>query len=457
MMRMINFQRVVWVFIILPLSIAACGSKSGSTKATKPNIIFLLTDDQRFDALGCMGNSEIKTPRIDELASKGLVFTNYYNTTAICMASRATIMTGMYEFKTGCNFQHGPLTQDKFESSYPVLLREAGYRTGFAGKFGFGVVPGDTKSNSNWHSNDRMPMDKFDWWRGWPGQGKYETADNEFMEEYAEEYPHVTRALGTAAADFIRESGDQDKPFCLSVSFKAPHSPVRPDPEYDHVYEGKTFTKPCNYGVDAAVHLPDQSKSDRQFKKLGKRWVPKNYDEAMAQYYQLIYGVDVAVGMILDELKELGLDDNTIIIFTTDNGYFCGSHGFGGKVLPYEEGSRAPLIIFDPRSESAGKGKTCNALSGNIDMAPTILDMAGMQIPEQMDGASLVPLLQDPEMKVKENQLFIQAAVRRPADWHLIKWQAKRPLLRQIRLFPGQSNLIRIQMSSSFPCLQTNM
>ncbi|MCK4748503.1 MAG: sulfatase-like hydrolase/transferase, partial [Bacteroidales bacterium] len=361
MMRMINFQRVVWVFIILPLSIAACGSKSGSTKATKPNIIFLLTDDQRFDALGCMGNSEIKTPRIDELASKGLVFTNYYNTTAICMASRATIMTGMYEFKTGCNFQHGPLTQDKFESSYPVLLREAGYRTGFAGKFGFGVVPGDTKSNSNWHSHDRMPMDKFDWWRGWPGQGKYETADNEFMEEYAEEYPHVTRALGTAAADFIRESGDQDKPFCLSVSFKAPHSPVRPDPEYDHVYEGKTFTKPCNYGVDAAVHLPDQSKSDRQFKKLGKRWVPKNYDEAMAQYYQLIYGVDVAVGMILDELKELGLDDNTIIIFTTDNGYFCGSHGFGGKVLPYEEGSRAPLIIFDPRSESAGKGKTCNA------------------------------------------------------------------------------------------------
>ncbi len=409
MMRMINRSILNWALFFLSIFGIACGSEGEPSGTSKPNIIFLLTDDQRYDALGCMGNNEILTPRIDELAGRGLLFTNYYNTTAICMASRATIMTGMYEYKTGCNFQHGPLTQDKFESSYPVLLREAGYRTGFAGKFGFGVVPSDVISNSNWHSNDRMPMDQFDWWRGWPGQGKYATADNEFMAEYAERYPHVSGALGAAAVDFIRKSGDQGKPFCLSVSFKAPHSPVRPDPEYDDVYEGKTFTKPCNYGVEAADHLPEQSKTDRQFKKLWKRWAPGNYDEAIAQYYQLIYGVDVAVGMILDELKKLGIEDNTIIIFTSDNGYFCGSHGFGGKVLPYEEGSRAPLIIYDPRSKYAGEGKRSGALSGNIDMAPTILDLAGLKIPEHMDGVSLVPVLRKPDREVKEDQLFIQA------------------------------------------------
>jgi len=405
-MRQINQRWILQVWVLLVVVLAGCG---GPMESPPPNIIFLLTDDQRFDAMGCMGNSEILTPRIDEIASKGLVFTNYYNTTAICMASRATIMTGMYEFKTGCNFMHGPLTRDKFDQSYPVLLREAGYRTGFAGKFGFGVVPPGSKSNSNWHSRERMPMDQFDWWRGWPGQGKYKTADNEYVAEYAEEYPHVSGALGAAAVDFIRESSQTGQPFCLSVSFKAPHNPVSPDPAFDNVYAGNTFTKPCNYGIDASLHLPEQSKSDRQFKKLGKRWVPEKYDEALARYYQLIYGVDVAVGMILDELEALGLVKNTILIFTSDNGYFCGSHGFGGKVLPYEEGSRAPLIIYDPRSSSAGNGLRTHALTGNIDMAPTILEMAGLEVPDHMDGVSLVPLLQDPDTQVKEDQLFIQA------------------------------------------------
>jgi len=405
MMKMTNNIFLFCILLMVSGSMAGCKGSGDD----RPNIIFLLTDDQRFDALGCMGNSEILTPRIDELASRGVLFTNYYNTTAICMASRATIMTGMYEFKSGCNFQHGPLTQDKFESSYPVLLQKAGYRTGFAGKLGFAVVPAGSDANSSYHSNDRMPMEQFDWWRGWPGQGYYETAKNEFMLEYAEDFPHVSGALGAAAVDFLRQSKDGEQPFCLSVSFKAPHNPVRPDPEYDQVYADKSFTKPCNYGVESSDHLPEQSKTDRQFTRLGKRWYPDKYDESLADYYQLIYGVDVAVGMILDELEELDMEKNTIIIFTTDNGYFCGSHGFGGKVLPYEEGSRAPLIIYDPRSETAGKGERSAALSGNIDMAPTILEMAGVEVPAVMNGVSLTPLLMDPDQTVKEDQLIIQA------------------------------------------------
>ena len=148
---MMKMTSNIFLFCTLLAMSAGVTGCMGSGGENRPNIIFLLTDDQRFDALGCMGNSEIQTPRIDELASMGVLFTNYYNTTAICMASRASIMTGMYEFKSGCNFQHGPLTQDKFETSYPVLLQKAGYRTGFAGKLGFAVVPAGSDANSSYH------------------------------------------------------------------------------------------------------------------------------------------------------------------------------------------------------------------------------------------------------------------------------------------------------------------
>lgn len=399
-------MRVI-VFIVMLAGLLSCTEKKEMDK--KPNIIFLLTDDQRYNALGCMGNPDIQTPNIDGLAEEGLLFSNHYNTTAICMGSRATIMTGLYEFNSGCNFMHGPLKQEKFDDSYPVLLREAGYRTGFAGKFGFAVLQEGMKDNSSYHTMDRMPVDQFDWWRGWPGQGFYETEKNEYMVEYAAEYPHVSRALGAAASDFIRESSESEQPFCLSVSFKAPHSPVRPDPEYDDVYVGRDYKEPCNFGEAGAVHIPEQAKSDRQYKSLKDRWLGDEYDEAIAKYYQQIHGVDQAVGMIVKTLEETGAADNTIIIYTSDNGYFCGSHAFGGKVLPYEEGSRAPLIIYDPRSESAGKARRTESLTASIDIMPTILEMAGLEVPEHVDGVSLIPVIKDKNSVVKEDQLFIQA------------------------------------------------
>jgi len=398
--------RLVGIFI---LCFFACITRAGQitdSVSQRPNIIFLLTDDQRFDALGCMGNTQIETPEIDKLAAKGAIFMNHYNPTAICMGSRAVIMTGMYEHKTGCNFQHGPLSEDKFQLSYPVLIRQAGYFTGFAGKFGFAVTP-SPEDPSAYKTNNVMPMAEFDWWRGWPNQGSYTTAENEFMADLADEYPHVSGALGAAAIEFVDSAATQNKPFCLSLSFKAPHGPVNPDPNYNHVYAGKSFTPPGNYWKDGAEHLPRQAKLGRQYLDLGDHWKPESYNESLSRYYQLIYGVDVAVGMLMEKLEKEGLLDNTIIIYTTDNGYFCGSHAMGGKVLPYEEGSRAPLIICDPNSELAGK--VINPLTGNQDMAPTILDYAGVEIPENMDGVSLRPILNGEATSVKEHQMIIQA------------------------------------------------
>ncbi|MFC2080378.1 sulfatase [Bacteroidota bacterium] len=396
---------LIYSFLAMVLSTFACSNP----ELEKPNIIVLLTDDQRYNALGCMGNDEIQTPNIDRIAEDGLLFTNYYNTTAICMASRATIMTGLYEYKSGCNFSHGPLLQERFEMSYPMLLKEAGYKVGFAGKLGFAVLQPGMKENSSYHTMDRMPVDQFDWWRGWPGQGYYQTDKNEYMKEYAEEYPHVSAALGAAASDFIKEYSNAEEPFCLSVSFKAPHSPTSPDKRYDDVYKDVDFTEPCNFGEQGAEHLPPQAKTDRQYLRLKDKYLNGKYDGEIAKYYQLIYGVDQAVGMILAAIEEAGVAENTIILFTSDNGYFCGSHAFGGKVLPYEEGSRAPLLIYDPSSKSAGKKWKANTLAGNIDIAPTILDMAGLEAPAHMDGVSLKPVLEDPSKSMKEDQLFVQA------------------------------------------------
>lgn len=360
-----------------------------------PNIIYLMADDQNVGSVGCYGNTEVSTPNMDKIGQEGIIFTRHYNTTAICMASRASILTGMYEYKTGTNFDHGDMKPEVWNKSYPVLLREAGYFTAFAGKFGFEV------------EGQGLCEKDFDMWGGSPGQTVYATKDNKSMEKYAKDYPHSTLSYGAFGQDVIREAVNQDKPFCLSISFKAPHRPIQPDPKFDAVYAGKTFTKPANYGREAGEHMSEQSKQGRQYKRFHQWEYSTDYDGVMAKYYQLIYAIDVAVGMIWEELEKQGVAENTVIIYTSDNGFICGAHGYGSKVLPMEESSRAPLMIYDPRSPNAGKKLQCAALTGNIDFAPTILDLAGVSIPENMDGESLVPLLKNPNQDIHEQLAFI--------------------------------------------------
>ena len=225
------------------------------SEAQRPNIIFLLTDDQSTYSVGCYGNKDVQTPNMDRLGSDGMTFHKHYDTTAICMASRATIMTGMYEYKTGCNFSKGKLTSDKWDRSYPVLLRKVGYLTGFAGKFGFDI-------------DGVEPETAFDVYGGGPGQTNYETKRNKTMAKYADRYPHSTRSYGAFGQDFIEQAVKEEKPFCLSISFKAPHRPTTPDPAYDDVYAGKTFAKPGNFGREHGTHLSEQSRQGRQYERF---------------------------------------------------------------------------------------------------------------------------------------------------------------------------------------------
>ncbi len=348
-----------------------------------PNIVFFLADDQSFDSLGCYGNPAVKTPRIDALARDGLVFDHYYNTTAICMASRATLFTGLYEYRTGCNFGKGDLPARLFDQSYPALLREAGYVTAMAGKIGIEV------------EGVGLPEDRFDWWGAGPGQTSYRTAANPSMRRYADRYPHSTLSYGAFGADFVAWAVGQGRPFCLSISFKAPHRPVSPDPKFDGIYDGTIFRQPGNFGREHGLHLPEQSRRGRQYPRFVTWGYRDRYQETLAKYHQLNHAIDVAVGMVRDAVDDAGAADRTVFFFTSDNGYLNGAHGYGSKVLPYEESIRAPLIVADPR-QAASHGKRTSALSGNVDIAPTVLDLAGIPAPEGLDGESLLGVLADP-------------------------------------------------------------
>ena len=395
----------------------------------QPNIIFLLSDDQTAIATGCYGNPQVQTPNMDKLADEGVMFMNHYNTTAICMASRVSIMTGMYEYKTGCNFMHGPLKPDKFKKTYPVTLRNEGYYTGFAGKFGFAVSEGESWDDHTW---EVLPVKEFDEWAGGLGQTNYKTERNKYIAQYADKYPHSTRAYGAWTKDFIKNASQSGKPFCLSISFKAPHLPFTPDPFFDDVYAGKEYQKPANYGAENAKHLAPQAKSGRQYNAYDFwRESDATYQDAIQSYNQLIYGVDYAIGMIRESLKEYGVDDNTIIIFTGDNGYSCGAHNLGGKILPYEEASKSPLIIYDPRAPLDQQGIKRETLTANIDIAPTILSYAGVDVTKEMDGINLLPLIKK-ENGIKRESITlmnaygndeIQAMGVVTKEWKYIYWQ----------------------------------
>jgi len=375
----------------LALGFACCFPAIAASAATAPppNIIFLFSDDQTARAIG-YENPEVITPQLDQLARDGVRFTNHYNTTAICMASRCNVLTGLYEYRHGCNFEHGDLARRFLEQSYPVLLRRAGYYTGFAGKIGF-----DLKGE---------PFDSlaafFDQWAGGPGQTFYETAKNAGIARYADRYPHSSRAYGAWSVDFIKTAKSTGKPFCLSVSFKAPHLPFTPDPQDAKLYAGKIFSRPPNYGVDHGRHLSPQSRTSRAASGY-REWI-NDYDTAAAAYYALLTGIDAAVGMIREALAREGLADNTVILYTSDNGYSMGAHGFGDKVLPYEAASKAPLIIFDPRLPRARAGKVSHALTANVDMAATIHALAGVPAPAGIDGKNLLPLLTAPQDRVRD-------------------------------------------------------
>ncbi len=365
--------------ILLLMVFAICSMLYG---ADRPNIIYLMADDQRADALGCMGNSIIHTPNIDAMASQGVLFKNGFVTTAICMTNRACVFTGQYAARHGIWQFNRDFSKEQLSNTYLAKLKEAGYRTGFIGKWGVG--------------HPKQANKILDYNKGFPGQSRYFEGD--VKEKKGQ---HLTSKLGDQAISFLK-SCKADTPFHLSVSFKAPHvqdssdiysDQFPSDPEFENLYSGVTIPMPHTAAAEYHDRFPEfiQNSMNRD------RWAirfrsPGQFQRSVKDYFRLVTGIDSVVGRIREQLEKQNLADNTVIIYTSDHGFFLGEYGFAGKWTPHEVSIRVPLVIYDPRLEKSQRGKSREEMTLSIDMAPTILAYAGIQVPNIMQGVNLKPI-----------------------------------------------------------------
>lgn len=368
----------VWL-VTTAISPAEADSPTQVDKGARPNIIFMLTDDQRFDDLGCMGNKIIQTPNLDSLAAGGVIFNNAFVTTAICCSSRASILTGQHMRRHGIYDFATPLSSEAMDHSYPVLLRKAGYRTGFLGKMAIGSPSKELRHLS-------LPADKFDVWFGFPQMIN-------FRQVVDGKERFLTTLLAEKAVEFLRSNPAQ-QPFCLSISFKTPHGPWNFfDPHAPNPYANVEIPPPGTYTREAYAAQPAFLRESLNGTGPWPQNPRKRFLDNARTCYRLITGMDAAVGRIMASLEELGLDDNTVVIFTSDHSTLRGTHGLFGKWIMYEESIRAPLIVRDPRLPTALRGTRRDQMVLNIDFAPTLLALAGVSVPSRMQGCDFRPLL----------------------------------------------------------------
>lgn len=343
-----------------------------------PNILFLLTDDQRADTLGAAGNPLVITPEIDKLASEGTLFRNSFVVTSVCAVNRACILSGQYSRTSGVRGFAEALSDAQMKLTYPAILRQAGYYTGFIGKWGVGATIESIVDRA---------APGFDYWKGLYDQGEYWPEGKTGR--------HLNKIMTSQVEEFLN-TAPKDKPFCLSVSYKAPHGPwSEVEPECLALYKNTKIPMPKKLNEEAVAKFPDFLRTDRltlngktiaEMQALHENWT--------RQYYGLITGLDRSLGEIRAMLKAKGLADNTVIVFTSDNGHFLFEYGLYGKWLMYEPSLRVPLVIYDPRIDAAKRAKTVDSFALSIDMAPTLLAFAGLKAPETMQGRSLLPLVQ---------------------------------------------------------------
>ncbi|MCU6710583.1 sulfatase [Paenibacillus sp. J5C_2022] len=357
----------------------------------RPNIVFIMSDDHASQAMSCYGSRINKTPNIDRIASEGMRFDHTYCTNAICTPSRATILTGLYNHANGVRTLDDELPNTM--TTFPKLMREDGYQTAMIGKWHLG------------HSESSNPAG-FDFWSVVPGQGEY--IDPQFIEaDGVKTYPgYVTDVITDMSIDWL-EQRDRDKPFLLLCHHKAPHRPWVPNPKDQHLYDDIDIPEPETFYDDyatrsrAAREAKMRVDRDLTFTDLKahppeglselelKRW---NYQRYMKDYLRCIHSIDENVGRLLDYLDEQEVADNTIVVYTSDQGFFLGEHGWYDKRFMYEESLRMPFVVRYPNGIKPGT--VCDAMALNVDFAQTFLAYAGIDSPKEMQGVSLKPLLE---------------------------------------------------------------
>ncbi len=420
--------------LMLPNILSSCGKLK-----KRPNIIYIMADDHAAQAVGSYGSKINKTPNIDRIGNEGMRFENCFCTNSICAPSRAVLLTGKFSHING--LIDNRLEFDGSQVTFPKLLRNAGYETAMIGK---------------WHLKSQPTG--FDYWNILPGQGNYYNPDFIEMGEKKNHQGYVTDIITDFSLDWLGRR-DTEKPFCLLLHHKAPHRNWMPDEKHLKMYDGADIPQPETFdddysgyptrsaaareqemtiknhmfdtwdlkipaegdtseikGIDRWYSKRLESMTDEQRKAWEDAYGPKNeafkkaglkgkeldnwkYQRYIKDYLRCIASIDDNVGRVLDYLDKNGLAENTIIIYTSDQGFYLGEHGWYDKRFMYEESLRMPLLIRYP--EAIKKNIVNTDLVQNLDFAPTFLNLAEVDIPTEMQGNSLVPVLKG----------------NRPADW----------------------------------------
>ena len=403
---------------IAALSLPGCLNKT-QPKEKGPNILFIMSDDHAAHAMSCYGSRINTTPQIDRIASQGVRFDNCFCTNGICAPSRAVILTGKHSHLNG--LRDNALVFDGSQQTFPKFLQQAGYQTVMLGK---------------WHL--KSDPTGFDYWNILPGQGAYYNPDLIEMGERKRVTGYVTDIITDIALDFLENKRDTTKSFMMMLHHKAPHRNWQPAPRHLTLYDDVQFPEPDtlldDYSTrsDAAsqqeMTLRDHMQPDYDLKMgeppqrlneeqkaaweaaygpkreayerekpEGENLVRWKYKRYMEDYLGCIAAVDENIGRVLDYLDRSGLAENTIVLYTSDQGFYLGDHGWYDKRFMYEESLRMPLVARFPGKIPTGSVNT--HLVQNLDFAPTFLELAGVKIPGEMQGKSLAGFLQNKEEK----------------------------------------------------------
>lgn len=367
-----------------------------TTSNPQPNIIFILTDDHRHDALGYAGNKYAHTPEMDKLAKGGAYFKKAIASTPICAASRASILCGLHERTHKYTFQAGKIRQAYMTTAYPKVMREGGYFTGFFGKFGVNY--------------DRLG-DLFDRYESYDRNENYQDKRGYFYKTLNKDTVHLTRYTGQKAIDFIAQA-PKDKPFCLSLSFSAPHAHDGAAEQYFYDQQTAGLLKNVKIAppplADDRFFEAQPAKVRAGFSRLRWTWrfdTPEKYQRMVKGYYRMIAGVDLEIGKIRKQLKKQGLDKNTVIILMGDNGYFLGERQLADKWLMYDLSVRVPLIVYDPRIR---QHQEVEMMALNVDIAATIAELGQVPLPQGWQGKSLCPLLKKTAPNFQRDTILIE-------------------------------------------------
>ncbi len=419
--------------LIIPAKCAGLGSlallgacQQQEKEPQHPNIIFIMSDDHAYQAISAYGYGLNETPNIDRLAEEGAMFTRSTVTNSISAPSRAVLLTGKHSFVNGKVDNVQPFDWD--QPNFPKLMQDNGYQTAMIGKIHLDGIP-----------------QGFDFSMVLPGQGQYYNPDFLIDGERVRKEGYCTEIITETTLDWLKNKRDPDKPFCVLYHQKAPHRNWQPAPKYLTLYDDVTFEPPANFfdnyegrgraakeqemqihghamwghdfkmivnphGDSTGFHRELNRFNDKQREDWLAAYTPKNeafkaefhdltdeeialwkYNRYIKDYLRTIKSVDDGVGELLDYLEEAGLAENTIVVYTSDQGFYLGEHGWFDKRFMYEESFRTPLLIRYPKEIK--KGTVIDALVQNLDFAPTFLDYAGIEAPEEMQGESFRQLV----------------------------------------------------------------